>query len=137
LANATRGQADIARAFMNIQLQAAMGAGSIGAGKRQLLWTVSHALGIGRAEFAQLESALRDHSGAGGLSLEAAYRTLGIDASVPDDGVKKAYRRLMNKHHPDKLIAQGLPKSMVEIAEAKTYEIRSAYERVRESRGMR
>lgn len=137
LASATRGQQDVARAFMNIQLQAAMGAGSIGSGKRQLLWTVSQALGIGRAELAQLEAALREHRGEGGMSLDVAYRTLGIESTATDDGIKKAYRRLMNKHHPDKLIANGLPESMVEVAEAKTHEIRSAYERIRESRGMR
>jgi DnaJ like chaperone protein len=137
LAAATRGQRDIARAFMNIQLQAAMGAGSISTDKRQLLWNAAQTLGISRVDFAQIEAALRGRSGAADMSIDAAYRTLGIDSSVSDDGVKKAYRRLMNKHHPDKLVARGLPESMVEVAEAKTHEVRTAYERIRESRGMR
>lgn len=137
LAKVTRGQHDIARAFVNIQLQAAMGAGPFTAQKRQLLWTAAQTLGIGRVEFAQIEAELREVSGASGMTLESAYKALGIDSSVPDDAVKKAYRRLMNKHHPDKLIAKGLPESMVEVAEAKTHEVRTAYERIRESRGMR
>ena len=137
LARATRSQHDIARAFVNIQLQAAMGVGTISADKRQLLWTVARVLGIGRAEFAQLEAGLRERNGTAGPSLEAAYRTLGIESSATDADVKKAYRRLMNKHHPDKLVAKGLPESMVEVAEEKTHEIRQAYERLREARGMR
>lgn len=137
LTRVTRGQRDIARAFMNIQLQAAMGAGPFSTQKRQILWTVARTLAITRAEFAQLESELRAVSGESGMSLEAAYKTLGIDASVSDDAVKKAYRRLMNKHHPDKLIAQGLPESMLEVAEAKTHEVRTAYDSIREARDIR
>lgn len=137
LARATRGQHGIARAFVNIQLQAAMGAGPFTAQKRQLLWTTAQALGIGRVEFAQLEAELREVSGKPGMSLDSAYQTLGIESSASDDAVKKAYRRLMNKHHPDKLIAQGLPESMIDVAEAKTHEIRTAYEQIREARNMR
>lgn len=137
LAAATRGRREIARAFMNIQLQAAMGAGPFTAQKRDLLWTAAQSLGIGRAEFAQLEAELRQVSGRSGMSLDAAYQQLGIQASATDDQVRKAYRRLMNRHHPDKLIAKGVPESMVEMAEAKTHEVRTAYERIRESRGIR
>ena len=137
LAAVTRGQHDIARAFMNIQLQAAMGAGPFTARKRELLWTVAQSLGVGRVEFAQLEAELLEMSGRSGMSLDAAYNSLGIAASATDDEVKKAYRRKMNKHHPDKLISRGVPESMVDIAEAKTHEVRMAYERIRESRGMR
>lgn len=33
--------------------------------------------------------------------------------------VKRAYRRLMNEHHPDKLVAKGLPPEMMEMAKEK------------------
>jgi DnaJ like chaperone protein len=137
LAAVSRAQRDIARAFMNIQLQAAMGAGPFTARKRELLWTVAQSLGVGRVEFAQLEAELLEVSGRSGMSLDSAYQALGIDASASDADVKKAYRRMMNKHHPDKLIARGIPESMVDVAEAKTHEVRMAYERIRESRGIR
>ena len=48
--------------------------------------------------------------------------------------MKKAYRRLMNQHHPDKLIAKGLPEEMVRLATEKTQEIKAAYEQVKKSR---
>ena len=51
--------------------------------------------------------------------------------------VTKAYRRLMNQNHPDKLVAKGLPEAMMKVAEEKTRQIRAAYETLCEARGMR
>jgi DnaJ like chaperone protein len=40
----------------------------------------------------------------------------------------------MSQHHPDKLIAKGLPEEMMKIATEKTQEIRAAYDLVVEHR---
>ena len=128
---------------MQIQLQAAIGAGNVGAEKRQVLWRVANALGVSRAELAQIEAVVRGFERGGavqksdGLSLEDAYRVLGVTAKAGDDEVKTAYRRLMNQHHPDKLVARGLPKSMVSVAEQKTHEVRTAYEKIKTQRGFK
>jgi len=66
----------------------------------------------------------------------AAYRTLEIDASVSNEELTRVYRRLMSRHHPDKLKANGLPESMLEHAKQRTQAIREAYELLREQRGM-
>lgn len=136
------GRTVLARAFVQIQLQAAVGAGEVGPEKRQLLGRIASALGVSRAELAELEAVVRGASrGAGqpspALSLEAAYRVLGVSAKASNDEVKTAYRRLMNQHHPDKLVARGLPKSMIGVAEQKTHEVRTAYERIKEQRGFK
>ena len=133
---------DLARAFVHLQLQAAVGAGPIGPEKRQLLWYVANALYLSRAELAQLESLVRAQReratrDRGSTSVEQAYRVLGVAADASDVEVKKAYRRLMNQHHPDKLVARGLPESMIGTAEQKTHEVRAAYERVKEERGFK
>ena len=47
-----------------------------------------------------------------------------------------AFRRLMSRHHPDKLKANGLPDSMLEHAKQRTQAIREAYDLLRERRGM-
>jgi DnaJ like chaperone protein len=52
---------DLSRAFVQIQLQSAIGAGPIGPEKRQLLWRVASALQVSRAELAQIESLGRAH----------------------------------------------------------------------------
>ena len=49
--------------------------------------------------------------------------------------MKYAYRRLMSEHHPDKLVARGLPEEMTRVATEKTQEIKVAYDRIREARG--
>jgi DnaJ like chaperone protein len=135
-------RADLVRAFVQLQLQSALGAGLVGPEKRQLLWYVASALHLGRAEFAQIESFVRAHAERAASrnesqSIEDAYRVLGVAADVSDGEVKKAYRRLMNQHHPDKLVARGLPESMIGIAEQKTHEVRAAYEKVKAQRGFK
>ena len=67
-------------------------------------------------------------------SLEDAYQVLGVDSSASDAAVKTAYRRLMNRHHPDKLVAKGLPEEMMKLATDKTSEIQGAWEQIREYR---
>jgi DnaJ like chaperone protein len=137
------GRGDLARAFVQIQLQSAIGAGNIGADKRQVLWRVANSLGVSRAELAQLEAIVRGFERGGAAqstpaqSLEQAYRVLGIAPQAGNDEVKMAYRRLMNQHHPDKLVARGLPQSMVGVAEQKTHEVRMAYERIKTQRGFK
>ena len=53
---------------------------------------------------------------------------LGVTKDASDHELKTAYRRLMNQHHPDKLVAKGLPQEMMDIASKKTMEIKEAYE---------
>ena len=60
--------------------------------------------------------------------------SFGITASASDTEVKKAYRRLMNQHHPDKLMSKGLPPEMLKMATQKTQQIKSAYEQIRKAR---
>jgi len=134
---------DLSRAFMEIQVQALIAAGSIDKTKRDLLWQVARSIGVGRVELAQIEALVRaqqhraSSTGSHKVQLDEAYRVLGLTPGVSDKDVKTAYRRLMNQHHPDKLVARGLPESMTSVAEEKTHEIRAAYERIKTQRGFK
>jgi DnaJ like chaperone protein len=104
------------------------------------------ALGVSAIEFAALEAMLRMRSYAGGPGATArpptdrladAYQVLGVDAAASDADVTLAYRRLVSQNHPDKLVANGLPESMIEAAHERTRRILDAYEVVRNHRGMK
>lgn len=66
--------------------------------------------------------------------LAQAYKILGVESSATKAEIKKAYRKLMSKHHPDKLVSKGLPEEMMEIAKQKTQEIQSAYDLIEKAR---
>lgn len=67
--------------------------------------------------------------------LDQAYALLEIDHKATKQEIKQAYRRLLSRNHPDKLIAQGLPEEMIKIANDKTQKITKAYELINKDRG--
>ena len=69
------------------------------------------------------------------MSLADAFQVLGVQSSDDKSSVKRAYRRLMSQHHPDKLVSKGLPDEMIRLATDKTQHIQKAYERIKESKG--
>ncbi|ESP94892.1 co-chaperone DjlA [Pseudoalteromonas luteoviolacea] len=62
------------------------------------------------------------------VSKEHALAVLGLEQGASDKEIKRAYRKLMAQHHPDKLVSQGLPEHMMEVAKAKSQSIQAAYE---------
>jgi len=68
-------------------------------------------------------------------SLAQAYAILEIKQTATKQEVKQAYRRLISRNHPDKLIAQGLPEEMIKLANDKTHKITKAYEQICISKG--
>ncbi|WP_124979199.1 tellurite resistance TerB family protein [Nonlabens xiamenensis] len=63
-----------------------------------------------------------------------AYKILEIDKSVPDHEVKKAYRTMAKKYHPDKLM--DMDEAHRKGAEEKFRKVQEAYENIRSERGM-
>lgn len=145
---------DLAQLFMEIQLQAAILGNDVNPAARLRLKRVAALLDVNEAEFAQLEYLLRARMGrgrtgagsgnanggyarsSGAATLAEDYALLGVAASVSNEEMVKAYRRQMSRHHPDKLRANGLPESMMEVAKERTQQIRAAYERVCQHRGI-
>jgi len=80
----------------------------------------------------EVDSLLNLSSGAN--NLEAAYKVLEISPSATDDEVRKAYRKLALKHHPDKVATLG--EDVRKAAEKKLQEINAAKDLIYKSRGM-
>ena len=131
-------RADLLRAFVDLQLRAALAGNGISPPARRILAGMAERLGLSGAEFAHMEASLRARqAGRKSGNLAECYAELEVDAEVSDQELVKAYRRQMSRHHPDKLVANGLPESMAQMAKEKTQRIQEAYEAIRAARGMR
>jgi DnaJ like chaperone protein len=62
------------------------------------------------------------------------YSVLGIDHTASDDDARKAYRRLIREHHPDRLIAQGLPDELISAATQRMAALNAAWDRIKKAR---
>jgi DnaJ like chaperone protein len=69
------------------------------------------------------------------LSLSDAFSTLALQPNATQAEVKKAYRKLMSKYHPDKMIAKGASKTELKTATEKTQQVSKAYTLICESKG--
>jgi len=65
-----------------------------------------------------------------------AYQVLGLSPESSDEEVKKTYRSLVAKFHPDKIASKDLPEEFNAFAHAKFKEIQEAYERIKTERGI-
>lgn len=143
--------------FLEVQIGMAIADGNLHAKEEQLLFKVGESLGFGRFMMEQLlrmvkaQQKFHKYSGSssqGGYSdgqnynqdpnaptVEQAYSVLAVKSSDDKITVKRAYRRLMSQHHPDKLVAKGLPEEMIKIATEKTQEIKAAYDMIKSHKG--
>jgi DnaJ like chaperone protein len=129
---------DLLRAFVDLQLRAALAGNGLSPPARRILGGIAERLGLSALEFANMEASLRGRQTRGRSdTLAECYAELEVDAAISDQELVKAYRRQMSRHHPDKLVANGLPESMAQMAKEKTQRIQEAYEGIRAARGMR
>ncbi|MCE2595184.1 co-chaperone DjlA [Motilimonas cestriensis] len=138
-----RGRKNVLQMFLEIQLQAAFADGELHPNEKDVLDKVADILGFSQAELARLismlEAELKFHRQGRGSSKEQraqqltdAYQILGVTEQDSFAVVKKAYRKLMSQHHPDKLVAKGLPPEMMEVAKEKAQDIQKAYELIKQ-----
>ncbi|MDJ0759832.1 MAG: co-chaperone DjlA [Woeseiaceae bacterium] len=136
---------DLRLLFLRLLIEVSVSKSRVRSRERSLIWSVCEELDIGRVELAQLEAMIRAQKGfrkspAGHADrgrVAAAYATLGIDPAADNDEIKKAYRRQMNRFHPDKLASENPDEAALAEAQKKTREIRSAYEMLKARRSIR
>ena len=140
---------DLLLMFLEIQIQVAFSDGDLDSAERSVLHTIANFLGYSARELDNLLEMIiaganfhQQQTGHGyqqqgsrnaplsGQQLANAYKVLGIDRNSAMPVIKKAYKKLMSQHHPDKLIAKGLPPEMMESAKQKTQDIQAAYDMI-------
>ncbi len=67
-------------------------------------------------------------------STDNAYKILEIEKTASDEEVKKAYRKMAKKYHPDKVITEN--EAIKKGAEEKFKQVQKAYERIQKERGL-
>lgn len=90
----------------------------------EYLRTVADIFGLSEVEFARIRAS---HLGP---EKSDPYLVLGITPDISTEDLRKAYRRLVRENHPDTLIARGVPKELVSIANEKLATINVAYEKI-------
>ena len=120
----------------------ALADGELHPAEEAVLFDIAGRVGYDRATFQQLLNMVLNQSHfAGGkatsaTALDDAYKALGVTKDSSDQEVKRAYRKQMSQYHPDKLIGQGLPEDMIEMATEQSKEIQRAYDLIKKSRNM-
>lgn len=138
-------RADIRGLFVRLLMEVSLSKDKLHRDERALYWTICTELNIGRVELAQLEAMIRaqhvfrrsPQGSADAERVRGAYRSLGINETSSNAEIKQAYRRLMNKNHPDKLVPTNPDAAAIAEAERKTREIRGAYEMLKARRSIR
>lgn len=158
----TAGRFDLLQFFLELQISAAFADGEIHPSERNVLHKIARALGFSSEQLERRlqmqEAAFRfqhqggfngqhqgqyQSSGAGWQQasqadhLADAYKILGVSPDADSKAVKRAYRKLMNEHHPDKLMAKGLPPEMMNVAKEKSQEIQNAYDLIKKVKGFK
>ena len=89
--------------------------------------TISDYMGITSSDFQSVKAMFIKES-------NSAYKILGVDPSASDEEVKRAYREMAKKNHPD--LVSNLGDEVRQAAEKKFQEINAAYETIKKQRGM-
>ena len=122
--------------FMGFLIQLAFVDGEVSANEEEALQIIAEALAFDphlyHAIFDQFEKIMQNVQPK--ATLEDAYKLLGVHESDDISTIKKAYRKLVRKYHPDIIKSQGKDETYMQEATLKTQEINQAYEMIKEAR---
>ena len=129
--------------LLDYLLRIASAKGKISAKELSLIETIAHGIGFNSRGLESVKvrfsfmfaSSQKNQKNAFLSSIDMAYKTLEIDKKATDAKVKKAYRSLVKKYHPDTF--RGKSEFVLKENTAKFREIQSAYEKICKARNIK
>lgn len=103
--------------------------------KLRIMQVIYQKLGIPGETKSSQQQQYRQHTRPEPSTTLSPYQILNVSPTATHKQIKLAYRKLMSVNHPDKLVSQGLPTSMIKIATEKTQKIQAAYDEICKQRG--
>ena len=101
--------------------------GNVAAVEVEMIKTIASYLRINKMDFSSVEAMFYKDTA-------SAYKVLEVDAKATDDEVKKAYRRMAVRFHPDKVAALG--EEFQKNAKEKFQKVQEAYDAIKKERGI-
>ena len=134
-------RSNLTYSLLQLLLQVAYADGRLDPAEMQLLQRIATGLGIPAAIVQQMLALLRWQTGSQHTGqpqrrpLQDAYQVLGVSANDDRDTVRRAYRKLISRNHPDRMQANGVPEEMIAAATQKTQQITEAWEQIQRAKG--
>lgn len=120
------------RQFIEIQLHVAYSDGDLNPPEQVIIRSILTSLEFNRLEFEHLERAVKNELlNPERVSLNEAFKLLGVEFDVGAEELKKVYRRLIGQYHPDRLQANSHSEEEMRKASEKAHRIKTAYEQVK------
>jgi DnaJ like chaperone protein len=113
--------------LLHLLFNVSLADGSIHPSEQEIINRISVNIGISSADFTSIRNMFIPET-------DSSYKILEIEPSATDDEVKKAYRRMAMKYHPDKVSHLG--EDFRKTADEKFRKVNEAYERIRKERNM-
>lgn len=155
LRRATAGSRELASSLIDVLADTVLADGAPGERKLQLLQQIARSIGIGDLQLIAIlamkgvawagpgPQARGSQGGArGGASRPPPstgapdpYAVLGLPRNADNAQVKRAWRKLMSEHHPDRL--GNLPEELKRRAQERASAINAAYDRIKQERGLK
>jgi dnaJ domain protein len=128
---------DIAIARIAFLLNLAFIDGDFAVSERKTIETISDAFGLSRAELEviilKFQNFYNSYKNTSNVSQKDPYEILQLPKNASFDEVKKKYRELVKKYHPDILMGRGESEEIIEKSTRKLQEINEAYETIKQN----
>ncbi|HZF33417.1 MAG TPA: molecular chaperone DjiA [Candidatus Angelobacter sp.] len=125
-----RGQSAVLEELLDGLFHIAKADGQVEPAELDYLRKVAGIFGFGDHDFERIRA---EHLGPDKAD---PYEILGVDRQAGNAEIKAVYRKLVREHHPDRLIAKGVPKEFIDMATGKLATINAAWDKIAKERGI-